>query len=664
MSSHDTPATNDAAAAFRRAVRWGALLWLVFCVVAVLLRGVRWDESFEHAQVITGQVAYPEGHPLRVYVRGVFSLQTYASAAMLALGAGPALICGARNLLFLLGTVLPVFFLTALLTRRARWGHIAALLILQGTMLEFDGSYPTFVWPELYSNGHIGGAIALLTLIAYLAGCGPACRSMTEGPRAASHVGNTPCAPGTLAIAAFLFGVMPCIHAGQWPVLLGFAPLFCLFLIHGGETPRVLRAIPFFLAGIGVCVACYVILRGFAEAPPDSGPYAVQGDSAAVWKAYTARYDPHRRFPPGNGHVILAGMLLLSALAAWREQNTRQRRIFLGLLLYTMGVAGAVWGIMVIHAALGADIPLVLIVWMPYRLINHLPPLCLALMVGILCRPREDGRVLPIAGAAVAALLFGAVSPWFWPLLGQGLFARYFTQGDAVPFLLFGAAWLHLALPPKTRPARHHALLLVMPLVLLTPYHQFGTACLGAGYALALLCRWPLLQRTVHPRCGMGLAALGLVAAAALVAHQYRYRQELPTPDFSVRVAAYLAEQGQPRAMLATPPEDLLRQAHTGHPVLAEVATPSLISYKQEIGPAIAQLYADLYSIHFSLPVRETPSWESLWQTRSAQEWHQLAETYGFAYVIAPINLPLNLQPVLADTATALYAVTTTAPGG
>jgi len=92
-------------------MRWGVLFWLLFCVVAVLIRGVRWDETFEHAQVITGQAPYPEGHPLRVYVRGAFSLQTYASAAALALGAGPALVCGARNVLFLLGTVLPVFLL-------------------------------------------------------------------------------------------------------------------------------------------------------------------------------------------------------------------------------------------------------------------------------------------------------------------------------------------------------------------------------------------------------------------------------------------------------------------------------------------------------------------------------------------------------------------------
>ena len=43
---------------------WGCALWVAFSVVAMLLRGVRWDENFEFAQAMTGQVPYPDGHPM------------------------------------------------------------------------------------------------------------------------------------------------------------------------------------------------------------------------------------------------------------------------------------------------------------------------------------------------------------------------------------------------------------------------------------------------------------------------------------------------------------------------------------------------------------------------------------------------------------------------
>lgn len=625
----DRPAVGDAG--FRRAMRWGVLFWLAFCLAAVLIRGVRWDETFEHAQVITGQVPYPEGHPLRVYVRGAFSLQTYASAAALALGAGPALVCGARNTLFLLGTVLPVFLLCAILSRRALWGHIAALLMLEGIVLEFDGSYPTFVWPELYSNGHIGGAAALLTLIALVS--------------------------GRLGWAAFLFGLMPCIHIGQWPILLALFPWYAVVLVWRREYRKILRVTCFFLAGVGGCVAFYFIQRGFVEPLPTSGPFAAQGDPASIWKAYTAWFDPHRRFPPGNGHVVLAGMLLLSGLAAWRERDVRVKWMYGGLFLYAEGVAAAVWGIMMIHAFYGQDIPFLLIAWMPYRLINHIPPACLAVIIAVLCRRRQGEENGLLSSLVVGALVFGVVHPWMRPLLSASVYNRYLAAGEAVAFTLYGAALMSLILPWRALPRWVSLLVLVVPVAVLATYHQFGTTCIGLGFILTLLLRRLASKKPLSPRWAVAAPIVGLLVAALLLGHQGRYRRWLPTPEFDQQVAAYLAEQGEAGAMLVVPPEDSLRQAHTGHPVLAEVATPSLISYQPEIGPAIAQIYRDIYAIRFALSESETPSWETVWKRRPTIGWQVLGNRYGFRYVIAPADLPLDLSRMLADESSALYAI-------
>ena len=118
----------------------GAAACMLFAIIAVALRGVRWDETWEHAQILSGQVTYPEGHPLALYVHNAFSFPTHLSAWLLSLGAGPALLCGFRNVLFLLASMLPVYALTATLTRSIWAALLASLLMMQGILREFDGS--------------------------------------------------------------------------------------------------------------------------------------------------------------------------------------------------------------------------------------------------------------------------------------------------------------------------------------------------------------------------------------------------------------------------------------------------------------------------------------------------------------------------------------------
>jgi len=153
-------------------------------------------------------------------------------------------------------------------------------------------------------------------------------------------------------------------------------------------------------------------------------------------------------------------------------------------------------------------------------------------------------------------------------------------------------------------------------------------------------------------------AILCILAALSLLSNEWRWRQHLPTKPFDTNVAAFLRKRGEPDAMLLARPDEFIPQARTGHPVLVEVATPSLISYMPELGPAIQQTYTDLYGIRFDTrhdPSR--PSWQTLWQQRSAADWTRLAHTYGFHYVIAPADIPLNLPPLLEDPADTLYGI-------
>ena len=171
----------------------GALFWLLFSVVAVVVRGPHWEESFQFAQVLLGQIAYPQGHPMVQHANNLFCIQTYLSAALMWLDPNPVLTCGYRNVLHIFAKLLPFFLFGTLLSRRIIGGHMAALLAFlagQG----FWNAYPSYVWPESATNGVIGLGFAMLTLFFFAA----------DRPR----------------IAFALVGAMPAVHIGQFPPVL------------------------------------------------------------------------------------------------------------------------------------------------------------------------------------------------------------------------------------------------------------------------------------------------------------------------------------------------------------------------------------------------------------------------------------------------------------
>jgi hypothetical protein len=546
--------------------------------------------------------------------------------------------------LFLLATTVPVFLLASLLTRKAIWGHLATLLVLQGVLLEFDGSYPTAVWPDLYSNGHIGGAFALLTLYFIVA--------------------------GHLRTAAFLFGAMPAIHIGQWPVLLGLVPLYVLWRCYRKEGALVRQAVPYFVGGLLVAISVYGIHMALREPVPTEGVYAATGDATAIWQGYTARHDQHRQFPPGNGQVILIGTLLLSAMLVTRSKDGVIRAAAGWIGVYAGGVAMAVWGVMAVHAVMGADIPFLLIAWMPYRLINHIPALFIALCLGALLNERKDGEGVPknyAGGWLLVALLVGAAQPLLARIIPDELYASYVAQGDWVPFFLFGIAFATgfgraEGVSSKFVDGLSFYLLfevafwvLVLPL---GAFHQFGFACLILGFVLQLV----LLRKGAYQKLGVFvsqrvLASAALVVCGVMLYHQWICRESLPKGTFTERVSTYLAEADQPDAMLLARPDEYMLQARTGHPVLVEAATPSLISYIPKLGPAIEKTYEDIYGMRFQKAGETKIPWSNLWRERSREEWESLGTRYGFDYVIAGRGTELNLDALLADEHLTLYAV-------
>lgn len=621
----------------RPAIGVGVAVCIALALLGVAVRGVRWDETYEHAQILTEQVVYPVGHPLAVYVHNAFSLQTALSGLMVHAGAGPLVLCGFRNVLFLLASILPVYLLGALLCRSAVLGLFGALFMLQGILLEFDGSYPSMVWPELYSNGHVGGGAVLLGLVALVA----------------DH----------RRTACFLAGLLPCIHVGQWPPLAGTVAVFLVYrwVIRDREDGNSAQPTP---AGLGACLgfgalglagtlAFWFVHAQFLVTLPDSGPFAAAGDPGPVWQGYTALHDPHRRFPPGNGHVMLLGTLFLCGLSAFFGPGATLRRVCGWLTVYVGGLAVAVWGTMLIHAWRGVEVPFLLIAWMPYRLINQVPALLLPLMLGVIALrwPRRGPWLL------MAAVLVGLLQP-LWPhLLGTALHQRYLAGGEAVAFGMYGVAVFAVA-PVRGRATYAVVLAVLLGIVALAMYHHFGAACMVAGILLAYrLDRIPGAMADRRPRA-WPVAALLAAGFVGVLAHQFAYRQSLPVSPFEAQVRKAL--DGETGSLLLAPPDSILLQATTQVPVLAEAATPSLISYVPAIGPAIDALYRDIYGSGFQIPPPGAPvpvPWASQWPLRSRAAWADLARRYGFSHVMFPVSQPLDLPQILAGDDYALYAV-------
>jgi len=621
----------------RRAIAFGIALWVVFAIIAIGIRGVRWDETFEHAQVLTGQTPYPEGHPLFRYVREAFSIQTHLSAVLLRATSSATVVCGFRNVLYLLTTALPAFLLTTLVARKAIWGHVAALLTLQHVLIEFDGSYPLAAWPTVYSNGAIGGGYALLVLYCFAA--------------------------GRLGAAFFLTGLMPCVHIGQMPPVIGLAVCVVCWTWRCGDRTTMRRAVLFGVLGVAVSAAFWLFTRALAVPPPQQGPYFSTEAAGPIWAGYTRYYDQHRHLLPGNGVVGLLGAVLLAgAAAAQTGRDLNRAGPLTWYFVYALLVTVAVFGSFALSKLFGAALPFALVAWMPYRLINHVPTILLAVIIGLLTRRFGGSSELPRASLLlVGALVFGTLGPGLVRLVGREAYARYLTPEACVLFVLYGAAVAALCL--HLRQERQSIVSLCVPAFVavccLAMYHQFGAFCAALGGTLALGLHCVPASPAPTPRARgrtLGTAALCALVALALVHREFTARRHLPVEPFLQRVREYLDARKAQDAMLIGPPNSMLIQAKTNRPVLAESATPSLISYVPALAPSIQKIFGQLYGVRFDTePGDRGRPWQTVWAERTKEQWRALGTEYDCAYVIADDSLVLDLAPVLREGRQTLY---------
>ncbi len=606
----------------------GSLFWIFFTGLAIAFRGVQWDENYEFAQAMIGQVPYDDAHPLRQYTLAAYNLQFYSSALILLINENPIWLCGFRNALFIASTVLPIFLLGSWISGRTLVGHAATVLFLMGIHIEFDGVYPQFLWPGMFSNGHVGIAYVLI------------------------YAGLL--ARGHLRWAGLLLGLMPAIHLGQMPpalVLAGCYALHCAWTRHWCPLKH---AVAYFSIGMVFCAFFYAFQQTFVLPPVTDGPYFSEAPIEPIWQGHVATRDMHRAIPTGNIHIVTIAFLCIS-IGGWRHLSkvkSPQALCWGWLSLYGYAVIAIVYSISTVHLFMENDIPYLLIGWLPYRLLNHLAPLLVVMAVSLIGALASDKNLSSLALFLPLAFLFELLKPLYPHLIGDSLAGRYFTQNDSLFFALI--AWSGVSLLFNTFTSRKIIALLLGITFLFITRHQFGAAVfLVAGLSAYALLHLP---RTPSSKWITSVSyALGALVILSILYQSYQHRAHLPVGQFEHDIVALLEAEGQPDALIAGPPAQVLLQAQTGHPIFTDMATEFHASYRPSLAPSVQKMYEDVYGIWFEQRDTVPFSWHTVWNKRNPEEWYILKERYNIQYLIAHDDVQPQLEKILEGDGKTLY---------
>lgn len=645
------------------ALGWGAAVCAVYALLHVAYAGVVLDESVLPAQIIAGTTQYPSGHPHEVFYWRALSLSHYLSA-LIWVGLPDAVAVSAiRNWMFLFSSAYAVYAVAWLLTRRAVWAYTATALALLGAHLPFAGVYPMWMFPNYYSNGHLGLQLGLITVALFLAGCRGA--------------------------PAFLLGLMPTIHGTLALPIWAWSAVY-LALRHG--PVRGLRFLgPWFAGGILVSVAVAIATLVL---PPDwfpTEPFVGDGDPNAIRETFRQMTDVHRRPYPfaQPGYLGNLGALLGLGAVFWallsgepRDGPDRAARTagavgLAGLALVCWVITGGTW----LTDAAGW-LPTTAHLVMPGRFSNYtavlLMPLTVAVAGAAMARTSPSDRVWAWLGVAGGMLLASALrfrlgtgpqaetAHWMVGFVGMGvsLGLAFSFAPDSRRTVAAAAAGIALAFGFIGAEGRAAAVFLA----------GGGLAVVGIGLARWATRAWAPRVAAAEPAAWLLVAvSLVVVATVALpgriqdrVGGRHTRWDRISADDVEMR--SWLRENAQPdELVLAFTLPRAEMQVKTGHPVVLELETLWIMTYMPTLAPAIARMTRDLYGVDYSRP--ETLAtlcedglvggycevWADVWKERPASEWRALSSHYGFRLVVSPNHVPLALTPVVAGTRFTLY---------
>ncbi len=649
----------------------GAVLCLLYSVLQIFLNGVVYDETVVPAQIVSGAVKYPPGHPHDIFYRQAFSLPQFLHGWLWWLAPDPLLHSAERNLWFLFLSLLVPYSSTVVLTRRPMWGHLAAVLAATETMLQFKGTYPQWIFPGFYSNGHFGLQLAVLVPALLLGRC--------------------------WRIGGFLLGLLPAFHAAMAIVVWPWAALYFFFAANrpvGRDCTR------FFVAavlGVALTAAFAGYLLVTARSLPVEAPYLVDADAAAIHRMFTKWTDTHRQLLTLISLGYLGAPVALGALGAlawWlggrAEQGTDhpRREPLAGLLLLGAVAIGIVY-LCGAYQWMFGSLPWFVERSMPNRFSNIaallLMPVTCAALAGVYEKFDSSRRSRMVQ--LLSALLGFAVV--LRALEGRGI--PYLYSGRVENNLIYLLWGLLLALlfflPPAAGISKWRtflpAMILIGVLALLIGETRGVVYLLAAGVASGLIGFLLRLHReapnTLAPSRPMhAVLVLACILLAAVVIPDRRldpwdrsqFRWDVLSP-YDVALREWLSRNARPGELILPALFPRLEiQPKAGFPVLAELETLYIMTYMPSQSGVIGTMAKELYGLDYTDPeylrraaekgrgrVRPEPAWQAPWAKRTRAEWQALARKYKFRLVLSYYETPLDLPVALPGSHWNLYKI-------
>ena len=637
----------------------GIVLTTVASVLYLAENGPVADESVGTADILSGHIPYAHDHPHFIYSWRAPSLSNAVS-----LIARPYLsrefVSAARNVLFIALTILVPYLIVVYRTGRIVLGLATVTLVLAGCALSFRGVYPTFLFPEFQSHGHVGAHLALLTV--FLLGLGFA--------RA-----------GGFGLGA-LISLHPVFGAFAW----AWAALWTSLPWRGIQNVRQRISLLWLAVGLAVSGATFAFY--WTQSPNDIGALASTDGALTIRDHFIAYTDLHRKVPPVGSQVFTHGYFahfLLWAALAWslllsrrNHAPTRERHPLDIALLSFSGLTWMTVWLAWLAETNGLELPPAIVTFMPYRFSVLSQLIIPALLVIAIHRAVAQSKTTESSQAGWIALgsalcCVGAVAAYVCLIYPASRHAPRFQVSvvaflSALPFAIAvyerkSAAWSSFV-PMITLGIAWYVLQRVSQTPVLFAY----AAAIVSAFALALVVRrLPThgRNRNVFSIVSVAMCA-GVLVAASLTpssSPQKHYR------NFERRVNAHLAAVGASSPIAVAFQPGYHYQAKLDSPILMESESLWIMTYVPETASYLADVTKELYGVDYSsraaldaLAAKSkigpyAPFWTDAWKRRSVEQWQTLAEKYGFEYVISSRRAPLAFEPIIAQDGSALYRI-------
>jgi hypothetical protein len=642
----------------------GLLVWLLYSVVQVLVNGIVFDEIVVPAQIITGAVQYPAGHPHGLYFPRLLNLQNYLAALQWLVLPNAAVMSAIGNVFFVLAATFVPYAMTVALTRRPVWGHVASVLMLTDTTTRFNGSYVMWVFPHFSTHGHFGLHFALLIPVLL--------------------------ASGLWRTAGLSLGLLPVIHVAMATVVWPFAAIL-LWVERRRLAAAAKREFAWFLAAglaISAALAIVILVTTTTRLAP---PYDAVFDSELIYRLFTATTDGHRQpfhvvsfaYLVGPVMFVALGFLLVRRWSCDRGLDGPERGATAWLLTFGALVWAYIYGAWALQALTGW-LPELVQMTMPFRLSNISATMLMPLTVAAVAAAGErlfgERRQAVLLVAAAVVLVAGLLSAYDKYLAFSHV--MYVALGLALAAQLFASRHIE--------PARAKVVSVVCAgLALLLAFMLFGIgtlivlpfvasviACLALLFGASnLVARASLLRQQI---VSAALAVCCVLTAALATPGEHvpnnwdategRWYQQ---SQFDRDLNQWLARNAVPNEMLLVTmwPRSAF-QVVTGHPVIADIDTLMMVTYMKSLAGAVNLLSRDLYGIDYSNEAQiqsvlnrdrmlrpTSPVWLDAWKRRSREEWQRLGQQYGFRLVLAPSSVPLDLPSALQGPLWTLHVV-------